>query len=113
MTDFIDEATDMVRRELEYLIAPGVYGWTRDLHDGGLEIPSIRAETEGNGDVGRYLDALQRDRKIVVPLVTNIRLAGMLERRGFVERQRFFPEILGGQWGTVWVRHRRQIGQGT
>lgn len=100
----IDEMTDAFRRRLESLIAPGVYGWTRDLADGGLEIPSLRAESEGNGDIGRYLDALPKNRKIVVPLVTNPRLMGMLERRGFVECDRFMPEILGGVWGKAWVR---------
>lgn len=100
----IDGITDKVRRQLEYVLAPGVYGWTRDLSDGSLEIPSLRAETEGNGDIGRYLDGLPTDRKIVVPLVTNPRLAGMLERRGFVLRERFFPEILGGTWSNAWVR---------
>lgn len=100
----IDAMTDKVRRQLEHELAPGVYGWTRDLSDGSLEIPSLRAESEGSGAVGRYLDGLPKDRKIVVPLVTNPRLAGMLERRGFVLRQRFFPEIMGGTWSEAWVR---------
>lgn len=104
VTDKIQEITDSLRRELEIKLAPGVYGWTRDLADGSLEIPSLRAEHEGDGSVGKYINSLPRDRKIIVPLVTNPRLAGMLDRRGFVERERFFPEIMGGVWSTVWIR---------
>ena len=66
----------------EPLIAPGVRG---DVHDtpAGLYIPIIFAEREGGGDVGRYLDALPRDRRVVFPCVISVRLAGMLVRRGF------------------------------
>lgn len=102
--DPIDAATDYVRRQVEYELAPGVYGWTRDTHDGALEIASLRAAHEGDGAVGRYLDALPTDRRVIVPLVTNPRLAGMLARRGFIERDRFMPEVLGGTWCKVWVR---------
>lgn len=35
------------------------------------------------GAVGRWLDTLPADRKVIVPAVVSARLAGMLERRGF------------------------------
>jgi hypothetical protein len=63
-----------------YLLAPGVRGWA---HRVGKEIhiPFIEAVTEGNGDVGRFLDSLP-DNAVIVNVV-NTRLAGMLIRRGF------------------------------
>lgn len=49
-----------------------------------LEIRAILAgQPRTPGDVGRWLDALPTDRKIIVPAVVSPRLAGMLERRGF------------------------------
>jgi hypothetical protein len=36
--------------------------------------------------VGRWLDTLPMDRKVVVPAVVSGRLAGMLARRGFEPR---------------------------
>jgi hypothetical protein len=68
------------------LLAPGVYGFTRDDPDGALVIPMIAAEMPGSGDVGRYLDSLPNNRRVIVEAVISIRLAGMLERRGFVWR---------------------------
>lgn len=64
-------------------VAPGVLGYTVD-HEGELWIPTIYAEHERNGDVGRYLDTLPTDRRVVVPNVVNPILRGMLQRRGFV-----------------------------
>lgn len=73
-------------------------------HDGPdyLEIAGIFAEALGTGAVGKYLDALPRDRKVIVSMVVNERLAGMLERRGFVCRMRYIIEI--GEWAQVYVR---------
>jgi hypothetical protein len=63
-------------------IAPGVIGHTEE-RDGAHYILLLAAVDEGRGDVGRYLDLLPRDRRIVVPNVLNDILAGMLKRRGF------------------------------
>lgn len=68
-------------------LAPGVFGFTRNDPDGSLVIPMVVAEYEGTGDVGRYLDSLPRDRRVVVEECISLRLAGMLERRGFVEQE--------------------------
>lgn len=65
------------------LLAPGVEGYTVETHD-GLYVPLIVAKVRGNGDVGRYLDSLPTDRRVVVPNVVNSLLAEMLARRGFV-----------------------------
>ena len=64
-------------------IAPGVDGYTVDLGDKGLYVPLLMAKRPGNGDVGRYLDSLPLDRRVVVPGVISGILEGMLERRGF------------------------------
>ena len=68
------------------LLAPGVYGFTLDDPDGALVIPMIVAEYPGSGAVGRYLDTLPTNRRVIVEACISPRLAGMLERRGFVWR---------------------------
>ena len=70
-------------------IAPGVRGIVFDMLD-GLYLPLILAEREGAGDVGRFLDALPKDRRIVFPNVVSQRLLGMLQRRGY--RSSWDPE---------------------
>lgn len=85
-------------------VAPGVDAWiVEDL--GQVEILAVRAQREGTGAVGRWLDSLPRTLKVTVPNVTSDRLAGMLERRGFrlVHRLHDFP-VLGLDWMRVWVR---------
>jgi hypothetical protein len=67
------------------MLGPGVGGYCIDGED-GLFIPVITAVKEGSGDVGRYLDSLPTNRRVVVPNVMNERLVGMLLRRGFVAR---------------------------
>lgn len=63
-------------------LAPGVLGYTVE-QGGALYVPFIMAETEGSGDVGRYLDSLPTDRSVRFPNVTSDRLRGMLYRRGY------------------------------
>ena len=65
------------------LLAPGVLGYSVDTPE-GLYIPFIMAARPGAGDVGRFLDSLPLDRRVVVPCVISPLLASMLERRGFV-----------------------------
>ena len=67
-------------------LAPGVSGYTSEVGE-ALLVPVIIADKEGNGDVGRYLDTLPRDRWVIFPTVLSARLAGMLERRGFYPGQ--------------------------
>lgn len=69
--------------DFDALLAPGVHGYAMEDAEGRLYIPVIEAVTEGNGDVGRFLDALPKDRTVRFPTVMSARLAGMLERRGF------------------------------
>jgi hypothetical protein len=77
---------DEVLRSNEKLLAPGVFGVTAPDIDGGLVIVWLRAEREGNGDVGRYLDRaiLTGTVRVIDP---NDRLSGMLDRRGFKKCQ--------------------------
>lgn len=64
-------------------LADGVFGYCLET-DRGLYVPWIMAEREGSGDVGRYLDSLPTDRRVVFPTILSARLAAMLGRRGFV-----------------------------
>lgn len=64
------------------VIAPGVYGKRFDTPR-GTYYPLVYAARRGAGDVGRFLDALPRDRRVAFPTVASDRLRGMLERRGF------------------------------
>lgn len=80
-------------------LAPGVIGY-EEVRGGDLYVPLIAAVDEGRGDVGRYLDSLPRDRRVVVPNVLNDILAGMLKRRGFKLR----TEIDDDGPVAVWVR---------
>lgn len=66
----------------EPLLGPGVRGVLFDRPD-GVFIPSIYAEKEGSGDVGRYIDSLPKDRRVVFSTVLSPRLRGMLLRRGY------------------------------
>ena len=66
----------------EERLGPGVRGYTLEFGR-GLYVPWIAAEREGQGDVGRYLDALPCNQRVVFPNVISPRLAGMLLRRGF------------------------------
>jgi len=84
-------------------VAPGVRAWIKDDGPPGeMLLLGVLAEVEGSGDVGRWLDALPRDRKVAVPNVTSERLAGMLERRGFRKRRRYDEHL--DDWLEVWVR---------
>jgi hypothetical protein len=86
----------------EPFIAPGVRGYTVDNGRKGLYVPLVIAENEGSGDVGRYLDSLPKDRRVVFPNVLSKRLVGMLSRRGFTRGSEWGGEM----WGVVdiWVR---------
>lgn len=98
---WIDE---MLAWQMDVLFVPlagGVEGLVRDLGT-EIEIGGLRATSPGSGAIGHYLDALPRNRKIAVRFVISDVLAGMLERRGFAERERFDPGV--GGWGLVWIR---------
>ncbi len=73
-------------------MAPGVRAHVFDMPQ-GIYIPMIIAEREGAGDVGRYLDSLPKDRRVVFPTVISARLRGMLERRGFRQSTEWAPEF--------------------
>jgi hypothetical protein len=64
-------------------LAPGVAGYTFDREADGLYVPLVAALRPGHGAVGRYLDILPRDRRVVFPNVISPVLEGMLQRRGF------------------------------
>ena len=62
--------------------APGVNGYSVETPE-GLYIPVVMATNPGSGEVGRWLDSLPKDRRIVFASVFSPRLAGMLQRRGW------------------------------
>jgi hypothetical protein len=88
-------------------LGPGVNGLVKIFPD-KIEILGLRAEVEGSGDVGRWLDQLPTDCLIRVPNVTSDRLKGMLSRRGFREVQRFEVVRYKGQvqefMVPTWIR---------
>jgi hypothetical protein len=76
-------------------LSPGVIGAGYSPEPGVFILEMIEASQQGNGNVGRYVGELQsRYHTILVPAVISPRLAGMLERRGFVEGER-------DTWGWV------------
>ena len=66
-----------------YELAPGVEGMAYRLPDGLIYIPIVNAVREGSGDVGRFLDSLSQNCRIIG--VVSLRLIKMLRRRGWVE----------------------------
>ena len=83
-------------------IAPGVRGYTVDMGERGIYVPLIGAIQPGNGDVGRYLDGLAHDRRVVVPNVLSGRLEGMLKRRGFTLVEEWAEDF--GEYVPCWER---------
>lgn len=66
----------------EPIIAEGVRGVWFDKPE-AIYLTFLYAMQPGNGDVGRMLDGLPKDRKIIVPEVLSGRLEEMLRRRNF------------------------------
>lgn len=62
------------------LLAHGVYGYAIEAR-GKVYIPDIRAENEGAGDVGKFINSLSA--RCVIANVCSQRLCGMLVRRGW------------------------------
>jgi hypothetical protein len=85
----------------EQMLAPGVRGYSVETSR-GLYIPVIISVDESKGNVGRYLDSLPTDRRVVVPNVMNSLLAEMLERRGFTRAREFSKEF--DEWMTIHER---------
>jgi len=76
----------------EKQLAPGVHGSLFD-DPNGIYVPTISADVPGSGDVGRYLDNLPRNRRIIFPNVLSAVLRGMLLRRGFIETTEYAEEF--------------------
>ena len=85
-------AGDVLTFGREPELATGVRGVLFETEE-GIYIPWISADREGSGHVGRYLDSLPRDHRVVFPTVISRRLAGMLRRRGFHETTEYAPEF--------------------
>ena len=101
----VDDPVHEFGRSMSVEVVPGVRAWLEPTSGGGVEVMYVEAVTEGSGQVGAWLDGLPTDRRVVVPNVTSSRLAGMLERRGFLLRKGLRPlALLGLTWCDVWVR---------
>lgn len=85
----IGSAADVLAAEM---VVAGIEGYVVEVK-GEFYIPVIIATNPGRGDCARWLDSLPRDRTIKVPGVMNRRLAGMLERRGFVVEREWADEF--------------------
>lgn len=72
-------------------LGPGVLGYShRSDPTGCIYFSVIEAVSEGNGDVGRWLDSLPTDETYRIPMVINPRLQGMLRRRGWATSYEWF-----------------------
>jgi hypothetical protein len=91
--EHFSQVGDAITPGQEPRLGEGVRGSAFDLGEQGVYLPLIIAEREGNGDVGRWLDDLPRDRRVVVPNAMNARLVGMLLRRGFTPAKEYDPEF--------------------
>ena len=88
------------------LIGEHVHGMYH--HDGAtIWIGWIHTFQPGEGWVGKYLDSLPTNRRVVVPSVINAVLAGMLLRRGFKFHRRVFTAY-GGEAVDGYVREARR-----
>jgi hypothetical protein len=81
--DHLDAMILQGMRQRSQAVAPGVLAHVID-RGKWLEVRSVMAATPRvPGAVGRWLDTLPADRKVVVSAVVSGRLASMLHRRGF------------------------------
>lgn len=83
-------------------IGPDVMGYTVDLAERGLYVPLVEATNPGNGDVGRFIDSLPTDRRIVFPNVISAKLEGMLRRRGYHDDKEYSEDF--AEWVHLLVR---------
>lgn len=84
------------------LLGVGVEGVKIVGEDGITNFPVVMAVKPGNGDVGRWLDALPKEKTYRIPGVINAKLAGMLNRRGWKQISEFAPEF--GEYVGVYER---------
>lgn len=84
----VEDALGMVWEEL----GPGVLGYAMPMRDepGVIYYGVIEAVTEGNGDVGRFLDALPTNLTHRIACIINPRLEGMVRRRGWTTFYEWF-----------------------
>lgn len=84
----VERVLGMVWEEL----APGVMGYAHVMADDPSIVyyGVIEAVTEGNGDVGRFLDNLPTDKTHRIALIINPRLEGMVRRRGWTTFYEWF-----------------------
>jgi hypothetical protein len=87
-------------------LAPGLRGYTVD-HEGALYVPFVVADDPGHGALSRYLDSLPTDRAVKFPTVISSKLAGALQRRGYVVEWEWSE--LHQEWVEVYVRHPESV----
>jgi hypothetical protein len=105
MRDFVPEYSTDQGAPLDSLdeLWPGVEGFAMSSPENDdIYIPYIRAIREGNGDVGRFLDAL--DKRCVFPNVFSRKLRGMLVRRGWKTRMEDSGPHFGHEEMEVWYQ---------
>lgn len=93
----------MLRTVEEIGTASGGYAVEAD--DGAIYIPVVYMTRQGQGDGGRFLDALPTDRTIKFPAVISPILAGMLDRRGYRIEREWAEQF--AEWIDVYVRRPR------
>lgn len=103
MSDLLDELLFELMRAKCIPVADGVLA---DVLDNGVwvEVRGVMAsEPRVPGAVGRWLDMLPTDRRVIVPAVISERLEGMLDRRGF-KRRRWWDQRLSLWDDGAWFR---------
>lgn len=84
-------------------VSPGVLVF--EVEDGGIRyMVSIVSPDEGKGNVSRWLDSLPTSDVIAFPEVTDLKLAQMLHRRGFVLAAGSEDDAHEDDWLPVHVR---------
>lgn len=81
-------------------LAPGVFGYAIEV-DGAIYIPLVESVEKGEGNVGRFLDGLDKSKVWKFPNVISSKLAGMLQRRGFKPVREWAEDM--GEHVIVWV----------
>ncbi len=92
---------DRIRPGEEPVIGEGIRGVALDRGPLGIWIPLVSTEQPGTGQLGRWLDDLPNDRRVVFPTVIHPRLVVALVNRRF--RHKVFTGGVDGFVRDPWT----------
>lgn len=88
-------------------LVPPLSGYVCTEEISRVYLPAIFSLEPGRGHVGRYLKVLQETfDEVVVPGVVSPKLAGMLERRGYMVERHWAPELSEHVDCFVWRKRK-------